>query len=180
MIRISCGYNVTRLFIQGKQVWSGEVEIVRGRIGVLAETGSCVGVKRFEIDSPGMDCMLSYLCTEGLIGAGEGYYTTDRWSKIDSSLFRFGTAYRTDRPGAICKWNYFGGDFRLWSPRGPELGCVEIYADGRLIGAVDMVHHTDMPSSPVFTSSGMERGYHAVVGKLINRGFVCDSLDFYA
>ncbi|BBH22104.1 hypothetical protein Back11_34490 [Paenibacillus baekrokdamisoli] len=181
-VQVSCTLTETNITINNKQVWNGIIPVRAGRIGLLAEKGNNLFVRRMTIDRAGEMCWLPYLATEGLIGAGEASMVADadinQWKLLKNNLFRFGFGYKTSEPGSIVKWNYVGADFKLWSPRGPELGKFNLYLDGQLLQTIDLTHSIDVESSIIYESTPLAGGYHAVTLEQLEGNLVCDSLDF--
>lgn len=145
-----------------------------GTLGFLAGKNSYVRVEKFEILGDEKPTTLSYLYTEGLLGAGQGFVG---WQKIQSSIFRFQEgALSNDHNGRI-KWNFSGTGFDLWQPKGPEFGNIEILLDGKSVGLVDLNHSEEIHSHVVFSIRNLYDGFHAVVLKAANGRLVVDSLD---
>ncbi len=192
-IQITCNCKNTKVFVNDDMVWCKEIPAKKGCIGLFAEKGSNVFVKKFSVNGPAKECQLSYIFSEGLIGAGEGEISPlfldlkdnsggpekiKHWQRKTGELYRYGIGYETDVQGSIVKWNYLGSDFRLWSPKGPGLGRANIYLDGVLQTVLDLKSNDNEKSQPIYESKGMEAGYHAVLMELIDGSIVCDSFDF--
>lgn len=182
VVQVACTFNRTDITINDRQVWKGKIPVRAGRIGFLAEKGNNLFVRRMILDREGEVCWLPYLATEGLIGAGEASMSADvdinHWKLLKRHLFRFGFGYMTSEPRSMVKWNYIGGDFKLWSPKGPELGKFNLYVNGLLVQTIDLYHLTEVKSSVIYESQHMARGNHAVTLEQLEGNLVCDSLEF--
>ncbi|MCQ6562323.1 exo-alpha-sialidase [Paenibacillus mendelii] len=171
--------------INGEAVWQGTLGIRSGKIGLLAGKGSHMHVTCMKLDRTGTSGKLTYLSSEGLIGAGEApmkpseSMEPEGWKRMESGQLRFGAGHYTNVPGSRVKWNYIGSRFQIWSPRGSELGLVKLYLDGELTATIDLRDPSDQESAIVFESGDVPYGYHAVTLELIDGAMICDSMDFW-
>jgi hypothetical protein len=145
-----------------------------GAIGLMAESHSHVSVDHFVIAGKREPNTLSYLFTEGWLGAGE---KPADWDERKDSAFRFGAGAVRRNAGGRVKWNFIGAGFTLWSPKGPDYGNTEVWLDGALAGTVDLHSAQPLPSQPVFRKTGLPETFHAVALQPKSGRLVVDSLD---
>lgn len=81
------------------------------------------------------------------------------------------------KPGARAKWNFPGSEARLWLPRGPEFGQVELWLDGVRVAILDLHADAAMPSSMIWQSPSLPDDYHALVLTSESGRLPLDSLD---
>jgi len=149
----------------GKPLWSGpaaEFEGIEatGVLGLWVAPNSSLVVDRFQIEGRPKPARMSFLWTEGLLGAGE---SPADWEERTGPEFRFASGVVSKLAAARVKWNVVGCDLRLWSPRGPDFGSAQLLVDGRAVATLDF--HADKPvgSQPVWSMAGMPDTPHAVV-----------------
>ena len=164
----------TTLALDGKEVWKGMTKASVGAIGLMAESHSHVSVDRFTVAGKSQQNTLSYLYTEGWLGAGE---KPADWDERKDSAFRFGTGAVRREAGGRVKWNFIGAGFTLWSPKGPDYGTTEVWLDGALAATVDLHSAELLPSQPVFRNTGLPDTFHAVALQPKSGRLVVDSLD---
>lgn len=164
----------TTLALGDKPVWKGTMNAGCGAIGLLAGTNSYLAVEHFKITGKAAPGELSYLHTEGWLGAGEN---AANWVEGKDARYRFGIgAVRRDGGGRV-KWNFPGSGFTLWSPKGPDYGAVEVRLDGKVVAVVDLHAGHVQPSQPVFSKSGLTDTFHAVALQPRSGRLVVDSLE---
>lgn len=166
----------TALQLDGKEVWSGTLAAGSGAIGLLAKAHSYIAVSRFAVTGNPKPAALSYLYTEGWLGAGEN---PNHWAQQEDPSFRFGI-------GAVCrdmngraKWNFIGSGFTLWSPKGPDYGTVEVLLDGAPVATVNLNLPQLKRSQPVFSKTGLLETFHAVTLQPKTGPLVVDGLDVH-
>ncbi len=130
-----------------------------GAIGLVADKGTCIHVKRFQIDSTGEPSTTFWLPLEGLLNAGD---TGRNWTKA-ADHFRFGIGYTATFDGARAKWNFAGKKVRLWAPRGPSYGMARVLMDQVEMGTVDLHAPSQAQSSAVWESEELSPGLHALM-----------------
>ena len=168
------------LTLDGKQVWNGTTGTTGatgGTLGLLAERHSHVSVERFAISGHEQTNTLSFLHTEGWLGAGEN---PANWAEQKDAGFRFGVGAVHRGDGGRAKWNFLGRGLALWSPRGPDFGTAEVWLDGARIGTVNLHRAESQPSQPVFTKTGLADTFHAVTLKAKSGRLILDSLDVFS
>jgi len=146
-----------------------DVEASGGGIGIVAEKGTCIHVRRFRIDGLAEPGSWFLLPTEGIIGAGN---REKEWM-MGRDGFRYGAGYVAYRgvpsepphtsEGARSKWSFRGTEARVWSPRGPDFGEAEVFLDGESKGRVSLHAATLSASSVVWRSGPLEPGFHALM-----------------
>jgi hypothetical protein len=164
----------TRLALDGKEVWNGAMTASDGTIGLLAECHSHLSVDRFALVGKLQPNTLSFLYTEGWLGAGEN---PANWVERKDPAFRFGVGAVRRETGGRAKWNFIGSGFTLWSPKGPDYGTAEVWLDGALAATVDLNSAQLRPSQPVFRETGLVDTFHAVILQPGRGRLVVDSLD---
>jgi hypothetical protein len=60
------------------------------------------------------------------------------------------------------EWMYVGYGFRVWAPKGPDMGIVQVFLDGVSQGAVDLFAAAAAPSAVVLTLQNVSLGQHRV------------------
>ena len=73
-----------------------------------------------------------------------------------------------------------GEGFTLWSPKGPDLGEIEVRCDGGSLGTISLWAPGGEPSAPVLERSDLASGRHTVVLQGVRGGFVVDCLEAHA
>lgn len=174
-IRIRNERGNTEIEINNDEVWKGYLAIEPGRLGILLHAGNYVRVNRFEISGKEEKLSQTLLCTEGLIGCGADFKD---WTEVANENFRYGFGYISNSPNSIIKWNFFGDGFSIIAPCGPGYGSFKIYLDGEYLDTVDLNHPTYKKAGPVYTMTGLEKCYHAVVQERVSGLLVCDSFEF--
>ena len=77
------------------------------------------------------------------------------------------------------KWNFRGDGFKLYEPKGPNLGRAEVWVDGFFYGTADMYAETPLPSEVVYEIKGLPGdSRHCVTMKgFEGQGFAVDILE---
>jgi len=143
-------------------------------LGLLVETNTHLRVMRFEVRGQARAAQMSFGANEALLGAAE---PADDWEQQHSSLFRFGNGVVSRKPDARAKWNVQGSELRLWSPRGPEFGEVEVRLDGQVVAVLDLHATQAEPSRVVWQSSTLKGEFHALVLSARSGRMPVDSLE---
>ena len=175
----------TVLALDGKAVWTGTMEpdqgaigkFDQGAIGLLASPHSHVSVDRFAIAGQPLPGKLSYLYTEGWLGAGEN---PANWVEQTDPAFRFRVGAVRRAEGGRVKWNFLGSGFTLWSPKGPDYGVVEARLDGELVGTLELKAPESRPSQPLLHKTGLPDTFHALSLEPRGGRLVVDSLDVHS
>lgn len=167
--------NEVELKINNKFLWKGTIkEACSGTIGLLADKKSYIKVERFNISGKAQPATLSFLYTEGLLGAGQGLIG---WQEIQSPQFRYQIGALCENENGRIKWNFEGTGFVLWQPKGAEFGKIEVFVDGNSYGIFDLYHDSSVPSQAILKITDLENSFHAVVLKSISGKLVVDCLD---
>ena len=135
---------------------------------------SCDPDDRFAIAGQPLPGRLSYLYTEGLLGAGEN---PADWVEQTDSAFRFHIGAVRRGEGGRVKWNFLGSGFTLWSPKGPDYGVVEARLDGELVATLDLKAPELRPSQPLLHKTDLPDTFHALSLEPRDGRLVVDSLD---
>ena len=146
-----------------------------GRMQLIARQGAYLFVEKFEVSSMPEPATEFWLASEAMAGAAAD--TAGReWQSVEDSVFRYGFGYASCITGARAKWNYCGGSFRLYSPRGPQYGNADVLVDGALIAQLNLHADEPMRSSAVL-SYELSRGFHTVTLVAPYGPIPCDSLE---
>ena len=164
----------TRLAIDGKSCWQGQIPVATGAIGLLVQPHSNLAVERFAVTGEVRRLELPLLFIEALTGAG---VAMDDWDVAQSPNYRYGVGAVRKTPGGRAKWNFRGRGFRLWSPKGPDFGRCEVLLNGKRFAELDLHRDRTESSQIVFTCEDAGDGYHAVVLNSIAGRLVIDSMD---
>ncbi len=101
-----------------------------------------------------------FLHTEVLLGSGA---SPEEWGDLTDAGFRFRVGAVSKLAKARAKWNVIGSALKLWSPRGPQYGIIEVRVDGQTRGRIDLHSENAVPSQPVWAETGLPDTFHAVV-----------------
>jgi hypothetical protein len=173
-IRIKQEARDARIRINGATEIQVGVAAAGGGIGIVADKGMHVHVSRFSIDGRAEPGSWFLLPLEGLIGAGN---SARDWTPAQDG-FRYGTGYAASFDAARAKWNFRGSEARLWSPRGPGFGEVEIFLDGESKGRISLHAGTLCQSEVVWASEKLMPGYHALMIVRLSGGLPVDCVEF--
>ncbi len=158
------------------ELWRGILDSQSGPLVLHVARYSYLRVNRFTLDTAGEAATVSFVYTEALIGAGQRLAD---WLEERGGSYRFGCGAVHRGTGGRAKWNFEGTGIALWSPRGPELGCVEILLDGTMVAEVDLHADELRQSAVVWSQHGLKAGYHALVVRGRTGPVVIDSCDVY-
>lgn len=163
-----------QLTVDGKPVWEGAWRNEEGALALLLEPWTQVDVTRFRVSGRPGAAEHVWLWSEAISGAGvaEGSYKV-----VAGREWRFGRGALCETPGERVKWNFRGRGFRLWLPRGPRYGRVEVLLNGRALTALDLHAPTDQASAVVLERRDLPDGYHALVLRGDARPLPVDTLD---
>ena len=166
----------TSLFVNGRAVWAGLLPPRRtpSVLGIEVEPHSHLRVERFAIQGKPQSAVISFLFSEAILGAGGN---RDDWQELRGPEFRYGLAALAKAPGARVKWNVEGGQFTLWSPRGPQFGKAQVKVDGCVLANLDLQAEQLTPSGPVWKSPRLKDAPHAVVLTATEGLLVVDSIE---
>ncbi len=79
--------------------------------------------------------------------------------------------------GGRVKWDFHGRGFRLWLPKGPQLGHCELLLNGEKLAELDLRSDQKQPSRVVFSRNDLVNAYHALILQSIDGRLAIDSLD---
>ena len=162
------------LVIDRKPAWSGRLPVVPGPIGLLVDRDTHLTVERFAVTGVAEPAVFPLLYTEALTDTG--VRNTD-WDVEQSPAYRFGVgAVRKSRGGRV-KWDFHGRGFRLWLPKGPQLGHCELLLNGEKLAELDLRSDQKQPSRVVFSRNDLVNAYHALILQSIDGRLAIDSLD---
>lgn len=131
-----------------------------GVLGLRVGTNTYVRVGRFVVRGRPGPARISFGANEALLGAAEA---PADWEARSGAEFRFGRGVVSRQTGARAKWNVIGSELRLWSPRGPEFGEVEVRLDGRMAAVLNLHASEIKSSSVVWQSPRLKDAGHALV-----------------
>jgi hypothetical protein len=151
--------------LDGRELWAGQLPAggtpaPTGVLGLRVDPSSHVVVQRFQIAGTPRPARMNFLWTEALLGAGE---SPADWTESEAGGFRYGSGVVSKAPSARAKWNVVGCGLRLWSPRGPSYGSVDVRVDGRLAGTLRLHSEHEVSSQPVWSATDLPDTFHAVV-----------------
>lgn len=134
-----------RVELNGRYAGSAPAETAEPRpVAIIAHEFSVLNCWEFSVSGNRVPAVIKYDCLEGVLNAGR----------------------RTDTgPAAGLKWNIDGDALTVFSPKSPELGVMEIRADGRLLGTVDLRSDVPVEPGPVFSAQSLGPGRHGVEAK---------------
>jgi hypothetical protein len=158
-------------------VFEVKVGTSEGPLGLWVGPRSHLEVDQFEVEGVSQPAQFNYLYTEALLGAGE---SLDDWEVQQGPLYRYGIGAIHKGPGGITKWNFIGSGFKLWSPKGPSWGRVQVLLDGKEIGEVELKSDVNESSTVLLEKTRLKKGPHSLVLKAINGLMVVDSLEVIA
>ncbi|MFM7319993.1 MAG: hypothetical protein ACKO5K_00535 [Armatimonadota bacterium] len=141
-------------------------------LGVHLDPGTHIDVSRFEFRGSAQPARWVHLWTDAIAGAG---VDEARWKETPDAQFRFGRGARCDSDRV--KWSFRGCGYRLWLPRGPEWGTVDLVLDGVAVGTVDL--HAERPeaSRVVHARDGLNDAGHALTVRARTGRMPVDCLD---
>ena len=100
-----------------------------GRPGYASDGGAICG------DRCSGTSRIPLLYTEALTDTG--VRNTD-WDVEQSPAYRFGVGAVRKSMGGRVKWDFHGRGFRLWLPKGPQLGRCELLLNGEKLAKLDL------------------------------------------
>jgi len=139
---------------------------------VWTDAYSAIDCTRMEVEGEAEPYRLTYNAHDALLGAGEDAST---WKMFEGDALFHGQEGYVGSGKA--KWNFIGRRCRIWAPRLPEGGTVEIFIDGRLAGTLALHADTPQPSAVLFESAALEHGKHFLVMKPLSGNVVLDQLE---
>jgi len=126
-------------------------------LGLHVDPGTHLEVERFEVEGKPSAAEWIHLWPEAIAGAGVDEAEV---GACKESTFRFGEG--ADTLAARVKWNFRGTGYRLWLPRGPRWGEVELRIDGVPAGKLDLHSPSAVPSAVLHERRGLADGHHAL------------------
>ncbi len=147
-----------------RELWSGQPQALTGAsdlglLGWRVEANSHLTVEKFSIQGEPAAGRTMFLQTEALLGAGAA---PGDWDQVEGQQFRFGSGALSRTSGARAKWNVIGTGLRIWSPRGPHYGTLEVLVDGRVAATLDLHSTVANDSAPLWEVNDLPGTFHAV------------------
>jgi len=165
---------------------AGEVSLTRSGKGTLRALGTaeveCLGlhlnpgthldVTRCEFLGDVRPARWIHLWSEAIASAGvdEGL-----WREIEGKEFRLGRGARCE--AARVKWCFRGCGYRLWLPKGPEWGVVDLSLDGVSVATLDLHSERIEDSQVVHALEGLPDAGHALTVRSRTGRMPVDCLD---
>lgn len=171
------------LSFNGKVQWVGKLPLEAGTIGFWLEPRSHAEVRSLTVRGEPRPHRTIYLGADALLPAGQRGWTDPGkpvgpdWDEVTAPSFRCGFGCRSKADGVRAKWNFMGDGFALWSPKGPELGEVEVRCDGRSLGVIALRAELPERSSPILEKTSLAPGRHTVVLRAVRGVLVVDCLE---
>lgn len=143
-------------------------------LAVCAHEVSILNCDRFAVEGQPLPYTLRYSARDAVITA---MHKLD-WHPADEYDFLTQKGYVGDREKWV-KWNIRGDGFRIWAPKGPELGVMEIWVDGYLYATVDLFAEKKESSQVVFEQLRIpgEKRHAVVVRGYEGQRFAVDVLE---
>lgn len=147
--------------LNGNLIWEGEGLDRAMPLAVCAHEFSVLTCSRFEVEGIPGHYTLRYNAEDALLAAMQH----GSWEPSHAAEFLCSRGYIGS--GAQCaKWNIRGEGFRIFAPKAPELGNMEIWVDGFLYGTVDLYAEKPELSGKVYEVQGLPgESRHAVMLK---------------
>lgn len=149
--------NALLLWINQELCWQGDLSstllelgmnpetFAEGPLAVCAHEVTVLNCTCFEVEGQPLDYTLRYSAREGVLG---GMHSL-QWQPVQDARFQTEKGY-IGRGTQWVKWSIRGEGFRLYAPKGPDLGRVEIWVDGYLFGTADLYSPQDEGSQSVY------------------------------
>ncbi len=136
--------------VNGRPVWEGETGTEARPLAVCVHEYSVLTCSCFEIDGIPERYTLRYGAEDALLAAMQHI----SWQPSRAAGFLSERGY-IGSGGQCAKWNIRGDGFRIYAPRMPELGNMEIWVDGFLYGTADLHAEQMVPSGRVYEAQGL-------------------------
>ncbi len=134
----------------GELIWEGEAPDCAMPLAVCAHEFSVLSCSRFEVEGIPGRYTLRYNAEDALLAAMQHI----SWQPSKEAGFLCGRGYIGS--GEQCaKWNIRGEGFRIFAPKTPELGYMEVWVDGFLYGSTDLYAEEPEPSGKVYEVQGL-------------------------
>ena len=144
--------------INGTPVWRGSLPDEAAPLAVAVHQWSLLACSQFRIQGDAERYTLRYNALDALLNAMQ----PQDWAPDNTLPFACREGFTGE--GAVrAKWNINGDGFRVFSPKGPGLGSMEIWVDGYFCGTADLHADVPQPSAPVYVVSGLSAGRHGVL-----------------
>ena len=144
--------------INGTPVWRGSLPDEAAPLAVAVHQWSLLACSQFRIQGDAERYALRYNALDALLNAMQ----PQDWAPDNPLPFACREGFTGE--GAVrAKWNINGDGFRVFSPKGPGLGSMEIWVDGYFCGTADLHADVPQPSAPVYVVSGLSAGRHGVL-----------------
>ena len=169
----SWSHNRLCLAVNGKEVWAGDLTDALEKAGMNSESfaEAPLAVCAHEVSVLDCDCFLvegepksyalRYSAREGVLASMHGI----TWQPTEKEGFITQKGFLGGKSQWV-KWNFRGNGFRLYAPKGEDLGRAEIWVDGYLYATVDLYAPQAEASRMVYEVTGLPgENRHAVVLK---------------
>lgn len=174
------------LAVNGKGAWIGDLTealeeagmdseiFAEAPLAVCAHEVSVFHCSRFLVEGEPLPYTLRFSAREGVLAAMHGI----TWQASQREGFLTQKGYIGEGSRWV-KWNFRGNGFRLYAPKGEDLGRAEIWVDGYLYATVDLYAPQAEASRIVYEVTGLPgENRHAVVLKgYEGQSFAADLLE---
>lgn len=170
------------LSINGEKVYCGDLTAVldeavcNSPLAVCAHEVSVLDCSSFAVKGQPLPYSLRYSARDGVLTAMH----SAQWQPVCDDRFLTEKGYIGEGDKWI-KWNIRADGFRIYAPKGPDLGRAEIWVDGCLYGTVDLYSEENEASKAVYEVCGIPGdGRHGVVLKgYLGQPFGVDVLEAF-
>lgn len=176
------------LSINGKKVWSDDLTGVlegygidetfcNGPLAVCAHEVSVLNCSSFAVEGLPLPYSLRYSARDAVLAAMH----SAQWQPVCDDRFLTEKGYIGEGDKWI-KWNIQADGFRIYAPKGPDLGRAEIWVDGFLHGTVDLNFPENKASGVVYEVCGIpgDRRHAVVVKGYLGQPFAVDVLEAFS
>lgn len=171
--------NHLSLSVNQKRAWDGDLswlpeDFDNAPLAICAHEVSVLDCSCFEVEGTPLSYALRYSAREGVLAA---MHRPD-WKSLRREEFLTEQGYIGDREKWV-KWNFHGDGFRIYAPKGPDLGRAEIWVDGYLFATVELYSQREEASAVVYEESGLpgETRHTVVVRGYEGQAFAVDILE---
>jgi hypothetical protein len=147
------------LVLNGVKCWEGILKSNPGVAGVSLNPHSYLFSDRLVVNGHQMKGSITYGFYEALLNAGN---QDNAWDFKKDTMFLYGTGAVSKNDSSFAKWNFNGIGFKLFSPKGPAYGKINIYLDGKLLRNLTLKNPCEIKSEVIFEATDLNMGSHAV------------------
>jgi len=145
--------------LNGVDFFKGALAADPGPVGLYLEENSHVAVDRMVLTGDRVDGWVTYGFYEAILAAGN---KDSVFSFVNDPHFVYGRGAVSKHTGVFAKWNFEGRAVQLLLPRGPQLGAVRVFLDGKLVKTAALKANVWGQSSVVYEAAGLSGGLHAL------------------